>query len=202
MPVILTILSNSMIEKKQIYLCGAQDYINYPIMEQELNYRVTQALNYLACSCQHKDTSPLAAEINPSFFNYLEVKNEFNPYYQLAQKTAQYLDNHLASNIQLNSLAAKMGTNRNKLSKAFNTYFGTSVIKWLRNQRMEKARELLRNTNLPIQEVAYQVSYDNAGNFSSVYRREFSLSPRQERQLVTNSKVLVHNSEVLLKEKS
>ncbi|MFT5758693.1 MAG: transcriptional regulator GlxA family with amidase domain [Alteromonadaceae bacterium] len=136
-----------------------------------------------------------------TFVNNFELNNDLDYYYQLAQKTTQYLNKHLASNIQLNELAAKMATNRNKLSKAFNVYLGTSVIKWLREQRMNKARELLHHTNIPIQEVAYQVGYDNAGNFSSAYRQVFALSPRQDRQLVMNSKVLVPNSEVLCKEK-
>ncbi|MFT5758692.1 MAG: response regulator RpfG family c-di-GMP phosphodiesterase [Alteromonadaceae bacterium] len=57
MPEILTILASNSREKQQIYLCGAQDYISYPFIEQEVNHRVRQAIRYRHCFCQKKKYS-------------------------------------------------------------------------------------------------------------------------------------------------
>ena len=49
-------------------------------------------------------------------------------------------------------------------------------------QRIEKAKELLRSTELPIIDVCYAVGFESLGSFSTLFRRQAGLSPSSYRQ--------------------
>jgi AraC-like DNA-binding protein len=200
MPPLVALLPNNCKYKHDVYQSGVLDYVTYPLIEAEFNYRIKLALRFGSVPLENKiqllDGQSIPIVTSSSFpYEHTSASN-IGDSSHLAEKASQYLIQSLGEDIQLNDLAAKMGTNRNKITKAFNSYFGKSVIKWLREQRMAKAKALLLNTSIPISEVAYEVGYENPQNFSTVYRKIFSKSPRQERQSVTNSKDLVRKPKV------
>ena len=82
----------------------------------------------------------------------------------------------------LEDLVRALGTNRNTLTREFNSAFGQSVYSWLREQRLLHARRLLTETDWPIARIGEAVGYADANHFSTSYRRRFGLSPRQQRQ--------------------
>ena len=119
------------------------------------------------------------------------IKNRDNA---LIKKTCRYLKTNLYSKLILDDIAASMGSNRSKLAATFKRVLGVGVFEWLRKQRMLKAKSLLIHSDLSIQEIGFEVGYENSANFSSAYKKQFNLSPRQQRNLakieiVTHSKV-------------
>ena len=87
-----------------------------------------------------------------------------------------------------------MGSNRSKLATTFKRVLGVGVFEWLRKQRMLKAKALLIYSDLSIQEIGFEVGHENSANFSSAYKKQYNLSPRQQRnkakvEIVTRSKV-------------
>ncbi|MEW6989620.1 helix-turn-helix transcriptional regulator [Colwelliaceae bacterium 6441] len=112
----------------------------------------------------------------------------------LVQNTCRYLTQNLYNKIRLDDIAMFMGSNRSKLASTFKRVLGLGVFEWLRKQRMLKAKSLLIHSELSIQEVGFEVGYENSANFSSAYKKQFTISPRQQRNLlkvevVTNSNV-------------
>jgi len=75
-----------------------------------------------------------------------------------------------------------MATNRNTLSQSFKKVIGISVFAWLRIQRMKQAEILLRTTNKTIQQISFEVGYNDPANFSTSYRQLFKISPQQFRK--------------------
>ncbi len=82
----------------------------------------------------------------------------------------------------LETLVQKLGTNRNTLTKDFQTKFGMTVFAWLREQRLLMARQLLRQTDWPISEVASVVGYPDSNHFSTGYRKRFGICPSKQRK--------------------
>ena len=74
-------------------------------------------------------------------------------------------------------MSRKLCTNRNKLNKEFKAYFGVTPFKWLREARLNKASQLLKETALPVSQISVQVGYCDSNNFSTAFRREFQKSP-------------------------
>lgn len=114
----------------------------------------------------------------------------------LVQKTCDHLIRNIVQKFALDEIASSVGSNRSQLASAFKRVLGVGVFEWLREQRMQKARNLLLHSDLSIQEIGFEVGYENSANFSSAYKKQFSLSPREERnqakiEIVTHSKVLL-----------
>lgn len=113
----------------------------------------------------------------------------------LIQQTCCYLKKNICRKFVLADIARMMGSNRSKLAATFKRVLGVGVFEWLRKQRLLKAKYLLLHSELSIQEIGFDVGYENSANFSSAYKKQFDISPRQQRKLakieiVTLSKVL------------
>ncbi len=79
------------------------------------------------------------------------------------------------------SLAREVGLNRSTLSAEFKKVFGISIFAFSQDYRLDKARELLGNRDLSIQEVAEIVGYDYAANFTAAFKRKYGLLPKDIR---------------------
>ncbi|SDQ04894.1 helix-turn-helix domain-containing protein [Flagellimonas zhangzhouensis] len=79
----------------------------------------------------------------------------------------------------LTELAHKIGTNTNTLKKEFKAQFGVPVFKYLQNERLKKAYNLIKNEQKTIQEAAWAVGYDSLGSFSNAFEKKFGYRPSQ-----------------------
>ena len=79
----------------------------------------------------------------------------------------------------LTELANKIGTNTNKLKIEFKAQFGVPVFKYLQNERLKKAYNLIKNEQKTIQEAAWAVGYDSLGSFSNAFEKKFGYRPSQ-----------------------
>lgn len=77
----------------------------------------------------------------------------------------------------LASLARHSGLNERKLKMGFKALFGTPVYSYLRNYRLQSARELLRKGRHSVTEVAHLVGYSNPSKFAAAFRRQFGVNP-------------------------
>ncbi len=90
----------------------------------------------------------------------------------------------------LDAIAIQMGTNRSKLAASFKNVLGISVFEYLRKIRMEKAKVLLINSDISIQQISFEVGYENSANFSTSYKKYYQLSPREQRNIHINLKTV------------
>ena len=96
---------------------------------------------------------------------------------QECQKIKEYLDQNFTSPITLDSLSETVYISKHYLSHLFKEQTGISPIKYLTLKRMEKACELLSETELPVSEVSKAVGYENPLYFSQVFKRIYGISP-------------------------
>jgi AraC-like DNA-binding protein len=67
------------------------------------------------------------------------------------------------------------------LCGGFAQLFGASVYDFCRSLRLEKARRLLMETDIPIARIAYESGFSSASAFSAAVTREFRRSPSRLR---------------------
>ncbi|WP_162305876.1 helix-turn-helix transcriptional regulator [Oleisolibacter albus] len=79
----------------------------------------------------------------------------------------------------LRQLADAVGLNEKRLNEGFKALFGVTVFECLRNARLEKARCLLFQEELPLKAIAWQVGYSHVNNFITAYRNRFGEPPRR-----------------------
>ena len=89
---------------------------------------------------------------------------------------------HPEERITIEELAHKYLINPTTLKDVFKAVYGESIASHMKEHRMEKAAELLRETELSIAAVAEAVGYDSAGKFSSAFRERYHLLPSEYRK--------------------
>ncbi len=92
-------------------------------------------------------------------------------------KIKEYLDQNFTSPITLDSLSETVYISKHYLSHLFKEQTGVSPIKYLTSKRMEKACELLTETEQPVSEISKAVGYENPLYFSQVFKRVYGISP-------------------------
>lgn len=94
----------------------------------------------------------------------------------------EYISHHYDQKIKINELADYIGVNRSYLTSSFKKALGCSPQEYLVNLRMEKARSMLKKTDLPINAVANAVGYTDQLAFSKIFKQHFLLSPKAYRE--------------------
>ncbi len=87
------------------------------------------------------------------------------------------MSKNIATPPSLNELSKMIGLNSNSLKKNFKALFGVPVFKYLQNERLEKANDLLRNSEMNIQEVSWFVGYESVSSFSNAFLKKFGFRP-------------------------
>lgn len=114
-------------------------------------------------------TAPAATRVGaPSYVWLLRARNVIDRRYQ--------------EPLELADLAATAFASPSHFSRAFASAFGETPIAYRRRRRMERAKELLRNTEMSVTEVALAVGFTSLGTFSTTFRSMTGRSPRDYRR--------------------
>jgi len=99
------------------------------------------------------------------------------------QPAVEFLNEHSESQTSLADLAALCGVSMYHFARSFSAQLGCAPFEYQRALRLEKARELLRESNLAIEAVGMAVGIESASNFARLFRRSVGLSPSEYRRL-------------------
>ena len=91
------------------------------------------------------------------------------------------LDAHIDSPYSLDQLNSKVFVSKGYLRRIFKKKYGESPLTYLLHKKLDVAEELLKITDLPIQEVAKKVGIDNPFYFSTLFTRKKGISPAKFR---------------------
>ncbi len=106
---------------------------------------------------------------------------------QLRQITL-YVDDHLAEPMTLHELAAALGMSVFHLARSFKASTGVAPHQYVLRRRLERAKELLHGTALPVGEVAMRCGFSHASHFTSTFQRVLGTTPSRWRQLATGGR--------------
>jgi len=94
-----------------------------------------------------------------------------------AREIAQYIDDHFAEELTLDSLARRFSLSKTYLPKKFKAQYGISPTEYLACIRIKKAKEYLHDTDYPVCKVAEMVGIDNPSYFIKLFKRHEKLTP-------------------------
>lgn len=92
-----------------------------------------------------------------------------------------YLTSRLERRISQKQLAQEFHISLTALKQTFRALYGMPMDSCLRHQRMALAKELLRETDLPISEIAGRVGYESHSQFTAAFRSQERQTPVQYR---------------------
>lgn len=95
----------------------------------------------------------------------------------------RYIQEHCHENLGLENLAAVVGFSTSHISALFKRETGTTIVDYITQCRIERAKELLASTMMSINEIAEAVGYQDAKYFSRIFRKQVCIKPSEYRQL-------------------
>ena len=108
---------------------------------------------------------------------YLTLSGAMKTVGALGKQVEDYLTAHYSERITLEGLAKQFDCSRSTLINAFAATHSVTVFAYLQELRLKHARELLRETALPIGEVARLCGFSDGGYFTKVFRRAVGSNP-------------------------
>ncbi|WMJ87127.1 response regulator [Anaerocolumna sp. MB42-C2] len=120
------------------------------------------------------------------FLEAMEIRNEVadKHYNGIIKRAKEYIMEHYAEeDLSLNQVAARVYISPSHFSTVFSQKTGRTFVKYLTDIRMNKAKELLKCTDLKTSEIGYMVGYKDPHYFSYLFKKTQNCTPKQYRFL-------------------
>lgn len=95
------------------------------------------------------------------------------------QRAKDLIAAHLTEPLSVERIAREAGVSASGLQRLFRVSAGQSVFEYVRGKRLERAFSMLQSGEASIQEACVIAGYTSPANFSTAFRRQFGISPRQ-----------------------
>lgn len=103
------------------------------------------------------------------------------------KKAKEYIHDHLEQTIHVQDIADYIGINHSYLQSLFSRYEDCSIVNYINSQRLEKSLFLLKNSQLSVIDIAFQVGYNSRQHFAHTFQKRFGISPKKYRLLYCQS---------------
>lgn len=95
----------------------------------------------------------------------------------------RFLLSHLSEDLSVDRLTAEFNISKNKLYDTCANYLSTGIAEHIKTLRINEAKRLLHETNLPIYEIADRVGFNDYNYFCRVFKKETGLPAKKYRQI-------------------
>ena len=86
----------------------------------------------------------------------------------------------------LEQLSAQSGLSQAKLQDGFKFLYNKTVTEYIRNVRLDSARNLLKTTDLNISQIVYTIGFTSRSYFSKIFREKFGVTPNNFKKKLIN----------------
>ncbi len=168
-PVILLTARASFMNKMEGFETGADDYVTKPFNESLLRARIKNILKNR--SLLHEKFHSEDTEDIGEF-----IKNKKDQ--EFLENLGLFIEKNIDSdNLAANLVAQELGMSHSVLYKKLKTLTGLSLVEYMRDYRLKKAKQLLKTKQYTLSEVCYQVGYSDRKYFSKLFKERFGNPP-------------------------
>lgn len=94
----------------------------------------------------------------------------------------QFIQEHYAEDVSVEQIAASAAISPSECLRCFHDMIGTTPNQYLREQRAQRAAELLCSTGLQVAEIALQCGFQDASYFARAFRQVYGCGPTEYRR--------------------
>lgn len=168
-PVILLTAKSSTLNRIEGLSTGADSYISKPFSIEVLKLNI---INLLSAK------EILRQKYSVQLSNHSDFESIITPEEIFIKKLTTIIEQNIDNpNFDVNELVAEIGMSRTVLYKKVQTLTDHSVAGFIKNMRLNKAAQLLKNTNFPVSEVTFMVGFNDRKHFSKEFKKYYKLSP-------------------------
>ena len=93
-----------------------------------------------------------------------------------------HLERNIHNEVNLEELASIANMSPRSFLRVFRSATGNSPLAWMLGQRINRACMLLRNTDKPITEIAFDIGFNDSNYFTRQFKKSTGFSPREYRK--------------------
>ena len=126
-------------------------------------------------------------EVREIVFEYLDrymrlqQKEQHAQQHNLMAQIARYIEEHICEQVTVKQLAERFHLNSSYLSVLFKKEMGKTISDFVQEIRMSKAKELLRDPQIKVYEVAEQVGIQTSAYFTYLFKKWTGTTPQEYR---------------------
>src|SRR5699024_5921841 len=94
----------------------------------------------------------------------------------LLQDALMCIDQHIGRIKGVQDVSLHIGQTVGAINKVFKEYLNTTTFRYIRLERIRKAKKLLVETRMPVTEIAAMLGYSTSPNFSTAFKQEVGQS--------------------------
>jgi len=148
---------------------GADVYIPKPFNLQLLQATIANQLESRKHLRQASQTNLL---LSPQEYSPTSMDKDF------LEKIIQVIDEHLdEANFDMNELHKTLGMSSSSLYRKLKALTDQSINEFIRNIRLSRASELIKQTSLNVSEISYKVGFTDPKYFSTCFRKRYDTTP-------------------------
>ena len=118
-------------------------------------------------------------EILFKMHQYVKIKPSHS---DIALEMRNFLDLQITQKFSINELAGKVSKSPSHTIRVFKEEFGVTPYAYVLNKKIEYAKQLLINTNLPIKQIAYDLKFADDYYFSNIFKQKTKVTPGKFRK--------------------
>lgn len=155
------------------------------------------------------DTNELVVQVEKLKIKYLLYNNKHDAYNEMIRmvdiifdkmnikgklsddgmrSVIDYIERNLRRGISLEDVANHVNISTYYLSKIFKKEMGVNFITYVTDRKMDMAKEMLANTDIPVLNIALDLAYNEANYFSKAFKKKTGLTPSEYREKYKNRK--------------
>ena len=120
--------------------------------------------------------------LNKIFYKmYLHKKTENKPV-SLPMQMREFLDMRITKKFQISELCDFASKSESQVIRLFKSAYKTTPYAYFMDKKVELAKSMLKNTNLTIKQISYNLSFADEYYFSNVFKQKTGVSPTKYRR--------------------
>lgn len=109
---------------------------------------------------------------------HILLENMLKPDFdECIQRAEDFINENLSENLSIRTISENINVSKSVLYKKFHDSFGCTVSEYINIKRVEKSLELLKTTDLSIEEVSQKVGFSSAPYYGKVFKRIKGTTP-------------------------
>lgn len=147
---------------------------------------ITYSYNEFTSKLSHLETLDEIRNHFYSIFEYVnnileDIKTSGHDY--LANKVAKIIESNFSDqNMCTDSIASTLGMSGDYIGRLFKASKAISIAEYINRVRIEKAKELLSNSNKPINDIMDEIGFQNNSYFYILFKKQNGITPAEYRQ--------------------
>ena len=171
----ISAIYNKYLSRNGLNIFSSKQFNKYQSLLDEIQV-IAKSNNYMRdMNINEKLTSLLSQIMSETVY---EKKDNTKHIYDISS-IKNYIDDNYLKDISLDNLSNKFFINKFYLTRLFKSTYGITINKYILNKKITKAKELLRFSDLNIEDISIECGINDPNYFSRVFKQIEGISPKK-----------------------